>query len=145
MLIEEMKISVKEPLIVNTICPGCGKEFSFDRNSRTGSRRKYCEVSCRKKRDRRVAKEKAGTHARHQDKISVCCTCKKEFVQWEKGNINSFCSEECAKKRTLKMVETSQVCMWCGGELVSRSKMFCSSQCRIRHRREGQNIFQDAY
>lgn len=108
-----------------TICPQCGREFSYIKSKE----RKYCSKECFCK------SKQTGTEI-------ICDNCGKSFYRRQyhidrqkNSGQNSFCCTRCQKEYLHKQTYEIRKCEICGHEFeVSKlsTQRFCSDECQIK-------------
>lgn len=119
----------------NTFCAVCGKKMSSVRHDipkhgrLSANKIWYCSKECRELGQ--------WINAREKNRVSVCPTCKKEFLPTG----SPFCSDICRKnykgnmsdiKKVVKQKRYKRYCQGCGKEVImdaDKGFCFCSTQC----------------
>ena len=113
------------------VCPICGVKFET-----TFSTAKYCGELCACKA-RSIKSLKYAKRVNHEPR--QCTECGGEFIP--KSVAGKFCSKECKKIHTAKMMKKGFKpikCAYCGKEFIpnSSSAKYCSDECRKEGKRE---------
>lgn len=108
------------------ICVVCGNLFEA-----AGYAAKYCSYECQYNHNKTLG---ATAHYLRPKGWLFCGTCPRCGLAFESERKRKYCSRECQRQAGREIAKAARFvpgrrCHWCGGELPSSRKAFCSDAC----------------